>query len=75
MKKKILLKIHPEMKHQWLEPKVFKVRRSTCKIRPPFWHSEYMVQNNAACCLLTKDGEPSTFHEAIKSLDKSLWMT
>ena len=33
------------------------------------------MQNNVAYCLLTEDGGPSTFHETIKSLDKSLWMT
>ena len=32
------------------------------------------MQNNVAYCLLTEVGEPSTFHEAIKSLHKSLWM-
>ena len=58
-----------------VEPEIFEVRRSAGETRPPFWHSEYVVQKNVAYYLLTKDGEPSTFHEAIKSLDKSLWMT
>ena len=57
-----------------VELEVFEVRRLTRETRPPFWHSKYVVQNNVAYCLLTEDGEPSTFHEARKSPDKSLWM-
>lgn len=33
------------------------------------------MEENVACCLLTEDGEPSTFHEATKGQDASLWMT
>ncbi|KAI9398714.1 hypothetical protein POPTR_003G215800v4 [Populus trichocarpa] len=33
------------------------------------------TQNNIAYCLLTEDGEPSTFREAIKSTDVSMWIT
>ena len=54
-----------------MEHEVFEVRRSTCETRPPVWHSEYVVQNNVAYCLLIEDGESSTFHEVIKSSDKS----
>ena len=58
-----------------MEHEVFEVCRSTCETRPPVWHSEYVVQNNVAYCLLIEDGESSTFHEVIKSSDKSLWIT
>ncbi|KAH9747317.1 hypothetical protein KPL70_004670 [Citrus sinensis] len=50
-------------------------RRSTRKRRPPTWHSEYVTDINVACCLLTKDEEPSTFHETLNSSDVALWMT
>ncbi|KAH9769282.1 hypothetical protein KPL71_011940 [Citrus sinensis] len=51
------------------------VRRSTRERRPPTWHSEYVTDINVAYCLLTEDGEPSTFHEALNSSDVALWMT
>ena len=51
-----------------------KVHRSTRERRPPAWHSDYVTESNIAYCLLTEDGEPSTFNEATKSLDVSLWM-
>ncbi|KAH9689170.1 Integrase catalytic domain-containing protein [Citrus sinensis] len=51
------------------------VRRSTRERRPPTWHSEYVTEINIAYCLLTEDGEPSTFHEALNSSDVALWMT
>ena len=47
---------------------------STRERRPPTWHSEYITESNVAYCLLTEDGEPSTFHEAINGTDASLWM-
>ena len=73
MKKKILLKLHHKMKHWWnLRFLKFVDTRET---RPPLWHLEYIVQNTVAYCLLSEDGEPSTFHEHVKSLNKSLWMT
>ena len=50
------------------------VRRSTRERREPAWHSEYIIEGNVAYCLLTEDGEPSTFHEATKSQEASLWM-
>jgi len=66
----------PEHKEQkQIESETPEVRRSTHKRRPPAWHSEYVTKSNIACCLLTEDGEPSTFHEAIKSTDISMWMT
>jgi len=58
-----------------IESKTPEVRRSTRERRPPVWHSEYVTESNITYCLLTEDGEPSTFHEAIKSTDVSMWMT
>ena len=58
-----------------VESEALEVRRSTHERRPPAWHSEYVTESNVAYCLLTEDGEPSTFHEATSSSDASLWMT
>ena len=58
-----------------VEAEVPKVHRSTRERRPLAWHSDYVTESNIAYYLLTEDGEPSTFHEATKSLDVSLWMT
>ena len=43
--------------------------------RSPAWHPEYVTEINVAYCLLTEDGEPSTFHEPLESSDVTLWMT
>ncbi|KAH9754149.1 Integrase catalytic domain-containing protein [Citrus sinensis] len=51
------------------------VCRSTRERRPPTWHSEYVTEINVAYCLLTEDGEPPTFHEALNSSDVALWKT
>ena len=32
------------------------------------------MEGNVAYCLLTEDGEPSTFHEALNRQEASLWM-
>ena len=32
------------------------------------------MEGNIVYCLLTEDGEPSTFHEATKSQEASMWM-
>ena len=32
------------------------------------------MEGNVAYCLLTEDGEPSTFHEALNNQEDSLWM-
>jgi hypothetical protein len=58
-----------------IESETPEVRRSTREKRPPAWHSEYVIESNIAYCLLTEDGEPSTFHEVIKSINVSMWMT
>ncbi|GKD09664.1 gag-pol polyprotein [Tanacetum coccineum] len=43
------------------------------KIRCPGWHSNYVMENNVAYCLLTEEGEPSTLQEALNNLDVSFW--
>ena len=58
-----------------VQPKAYEVRSSTRERRPPAWHSEYVTEINIAYCLLTEDGEPSTFQEPTISPDVSLWMT
>ncbi|KAH9800564.1 hypothetical protein KPL71_000708 [Citrus sinensis] len=52
-----------------VESEAPEVRRSTRERRPPTWHSEYVTEINIAYCLLTEDGEHSTFHEALNSSD------
>ncbi|KAE8674537.1 hypothetical protein F3Y22_tig00111745pilonHSYRG00059 [Hibiscus syriacus] len=49
-------------------------RQSDHVRRRPNWHSDYVIEGNIAYCLLTEDGEPSTYQEAINSSDASLWM-
>ncbi|KAH9682249.1 hypothetical protein KPL71_027276 [Citrus sinensis] len=69
-------KAAPEHEEQEpVESEALEVRRSTRERRPPAWHSEYVTEINVAYCLLTEDGEPSTFHEALNSSDVALWMT
>ncbi|XP_073148775.1 retrovirus-related Pol polyprotein from transposon TNT 1-94 isoform X1 [Henckelia pumila] len=58
-----------------VESEVSKVRQSTRERRPPGWLSDYVTESNIAYCLLTEDGESSSFHEATQSSDVSLWMT
>ncbi|KAH9708912.1 retrovirus-related pol polyprotein from transposon TNT 1-94-like protein [Citrus sinensis] len=68
--------VTPEHEEQEpVESEAPEVRRSTRERRPPTWHSEYVTEINVAYCLLTENGEPSTFHEALKSSDVALWMT
>ncbi|KAE8718737.1 hypothetical protein F3Y22_tig00109992pilonHSYRG00051 [Hibiscus syriacus] len=49
-------------------------RQSDRVRRRPNWYSDYVIEGNIAYCLLTEDGEPSTYQEAINSSDASLWM-
>ncbi|KAL4289723.1 hypothetical protein GQ457_14G011740 [Hibiscus cannabinus] len=49
-------------------------RQSDRVRRRPNWHSDYVMEGNVAYCLLTEDGEPSTFQEAMISSDASQWM-
>jgi len=66
----------PEHEEQeQIESETLEVRRSTRERRPPAWHSEYVTESNIVYCLLIEDGELSTFYEAIKSTDVSMWMT
>jgi len=39
------------------------------------WHSNYVMENNVAYCLLIEDGKPTTLQEAIYNSDASQWMT
>ncbi|KAK8991373.1 hypothetical protein V6N11_062388 [Hibiscus sabdariffa] len=50
-------------------------RQSDRVKRRPNWHSDYVIEGNVAYCLLTEDGEPSTFQESMNSSDASQWMT
>nr|GEV15644.1 Gag-Pol polyprotein [Tanacetum cinerariifolium] len=43
------------------------------KRRRPGWHSDYVMKNNIAYCLLTEEGEPSTLQEALTNPDASFW--
>ncbi|KAH9725675.1 Integrase catalytic domain-containing protein [Citrus sinensis] len=66
----------PEYEEQEpIESEAPEVRRSTRERRLLAWHSEYVTEINVAYCLLTEDGEPSTFYEALESSDVALWMT
>ncbi|KAE8694358.1 hypothetical protein F3Y22_tig00110783pilonHSYRG00068 [Hibiscus syriacus] len=49
-------------------------RQSDRVRRRPNWHSDYIIEGNIAYCLLTEDGEPSTYQEAINNLDALLWI-
>ncbi|GAA0166565.1 hypothetical protein LIER_21691 [Lithospermum erythrorhizon] len=51
------------------------IRRLSRLTRRPGWHSNYIMESNVAYCLLIEDGELSTFQEALKNSDASLWMT
>ncbi|KAH9704158.1 hypothetical protein KPL70_011349 [Citrus sinensis] len=57
--------------HEEQEP----VESEAPEVRWSMWHSEYVTEINVVYCLLTEDGEPSTFHEALNSSDVALWMT
>jgi len=51
------------------------VRRSTRQTQKPSWQSDYVMTSHDAYCLITEEGEPSTFHEALNGSDASQWMT
>ena len=62
-------------KQEPIESEALKAHRSTHERRPPTWHLEFVTEINVAYCLLVEDGELSTFHETLNSLDVALWMT
>lgn len=65
----------PEHEVQELEePDGVEVRRPTRQKRKPNWQSDYVMASHDASCLLTEDGEPSTFQEAVSCSSDSLWM-
>ncbi|KAE8715084.1 1-phosphatidylinositol-3-phosphate 5-kinase FAB1B [Hibiscus syriacus] len=57
-----------------LDPKSRKCKFSGSCEKTSNWHSDYVIEGNIAYCLLTEDGEPSIYQEAINSSDASLWM-
>ncbi|KAE8714062.1 hypothetical protein F3Y22_tig00110201pilonHSYRG00172 [Hibiscus syriacus] len=66
-----------EPAHDEQEPESFEApttRQSDRVRRRPNWNSDYVIEGNIAYCLLTEDGEPSTYQEAINNSDASLWM-
>lgn len=67
-----------EPKHEEQEPDELDdihVRRLSHQTKVPSRFSDYVMANHDAYCLLTEEGEPSNFQEAIRSSDVSLWMT
>ena len=66
------------LEHEEKEPIEFEtpeVRRSTRERRSPVWHLDYVTKINVAYCLLTEDGKPLTFHQALNNSDVALLMT
>ncbi|KAE8696710.1 Tyrosine decarboxylase 1 [Hibiscus syriacus] len=66
-----------ELVHDKQEPESSEApttRQSDRMRRRPNWHSDYVIEGNITYCLLTEEGEPSTYQEAINSSDASLWM-
>ena len=70
-----LSEAEPQHEEQEAEANDIEVRRSTRQRRTPSWHSNYVLTNHDAYCLLTEDGEPTTFMEAMRNPDASMWMT
>ncbi|KAL6583853.1 hypothetical protein OROMI_003142 [Orobanche minor] len=58
-----------------IESKVPERRYPACERRKQTWFSDFITESNVAYCLLTEDGEPSTFQEAMSSPNATLWMT
>ncbi|KAI5422414.1 hypothetical protein KIW84_045751 [Lathyrus oleraceus] len=59
-------KAKPEHEAQELEePDGVEVRQPTRQKRKLNWQSDYVMASHHAYCLLTEDGEPSTFQEAM----------
>jgi len=64
--------------HEEQEPekaKDIEVHRSTQQRKTPSWHSDYVMTSCNAYCLLIEEGEPTTFMEAMRNPEASMWMT
>ncbi|GJX87625.1 retrovirus-related pol polyprotein from transposon TNT 1-94 [Tanacetum coccineum] len=48
-------------------------RTSDRERKRPVWQSDYVMESNVAYCLLTEEGEPSNFQEALNNPDASFW--
>ncbi|RDX95490.1 hypothetical protein CR513_21984, partial [Mucuna pruriens] len=62
-------KEHKEQEYKEQEPNKVnddEAWRTTCEIRKPSWHSNYVMASLDAYCLLAKEGESSTFQKALK---------
>ncbi|KAL4337997.1 hypothetical protein AHAS_Ahas12G0166100 [Arachis hypogaea] len=70
-----LSEAEPQHEEQEAEANDIEVHRSTRQRRIPSWHSNYVLTNHDAYCLLTEDGELTTFMEAMRNPDASMWMT
>ncbi|KAE8703963.1 hypothetical protein F3Y22_tig00110462pilonHSYRG00425 [Hibiscus syriacus] len=65
----------PAHDEQELESSEAPTTRQSDRVRRRLnWHSDYVIEGNITYCLLTEDGEPSTYQEAINNSDASLWM-
>lgn len=47
------------------------VHRMKHQIRTPLWHSDYVMPSHDEYCLLTEEGEPLTFQDALNSSNAS----
>ncbi|GJS95085.1 gag-pol polyprotein [Tanacetum coccineum] len=48
-------------------------RTSDRERKCPVWQSNYVMESNVTYCLLTDEGEPSNFQEALNNPDASFW--
>ena len=75
LNREIVLKQNQRMRNQKQRHlKLHKLVNQERVRRPPNWHSDYVIEGNIAYCLLTEDGEPSTFEEAMNNTYASQWM-
>ena len=56
------------------DAEVTELRRSTRTKTAPIWHTNFHMDSNVVYCLLTEDGEPSTFQEAVGGSDAYQWI-
>jgi len=67
-----------EPEHEEQEPEKandIEVHQSTRQRKTPSWHSDFVMTSYDAYCLLTEEGEPTTFMEAMRYPKASIWMT